>query len=433
MSLKLTTDRELDELEEKRYLTFSQTDALNQLIYRDTKYRSHFPFAYIDKTVDERFVGYAGAICNQDYEDESFDEPFPKDVDIYICANGMKSPYKRDLDNLINIQNLVIDIDYHESELSIDELNEHIEKFEKQLIKKLIVKPNLINRTGRGIHLWYFIEPCHVSLSKICQSVIDMMCIHIDEILQELNETVLKTDKSASLKLNGLFRLPYTYNTKAKRWSECSLLHESLQDINIFRKKLLKKGYHSDYFVELPKKSKKKKQQNKTFPIKYHVSLEPDEKRYIPCLIHRKHFMEYLFQTRDVKEGARNAMIFAMYITLIKLHDTEEAREYCRNINDTFDKPLKSCELNALFKCADKNRYNYTVEKFLDLINATKEEKAYYHKLNLKKQRQKERQENKEQRNRKVKELYEEGYTIVAISKELTLSRPTIYKILKSE
>ena len=144
MSLKITTDRKLDEYDEMRHINCSQSEILYNLIWRDNKYRSYFPFAYIDRTINERFVGYAGSICNQDYEDTSFDDTFPQDVDIYMCANGMKSGHKRTLDNLINIQNLVIDIDSHESNLSIDELNEHIVKFEKELKKRLIVKPNLI-------------------------------------------------------------------------------------------------------------------------------------------------------------------------------------------------------------------------------------------------------------------------------------------------
>ena len=59
----------------------------------------------------------------------------------------MKTPYRRGIDNLINIQNLVIDIDSHDSTLTIDELNKHIEAFEKKLAKKLIVKPITMERT----------------------------------------------------------------------------------------------------------------------------------------------------------------------------------------------------------------------------------------------------------------------------------------------
>ena len=177
MSLQIKTDRKLDEFEEMRDLNCEQIEHLIFLIYR-SNYCSFFPFAYRDKTEGERFVGYAGAICSQDSTDDSFDNPFPKDVDIYICPNGMKSPYKRTMDGLINIQNLVIDIDSHQSTKTIAELNEHIKRFESRLIDKLIIKPNYINRTGRGLQLWFCIEPCHIALNKICMSVIDMLCNH---------------------------------------------------------------------------------------------------------------------------------------------------------------------------------------------------------------------------------------------------------------
>ena len=86
--ITLETDRELDEFDEKRHLTYTQWKHLFYMIYRETKYHSYFPLAYNDKTVGERFVGYAGAICNKDEQYNFFDEPFPQDVDIYICANG---------------------------------------------------------------------------------------------------------------------------------------------------------------------------------------------------------------------------------------------------------------------------------------------------------------------------------------------------------
>ena len=429
--INLETDRKLDEFDEKRHLTCTQIDHLFYMIYRDTEYRSHFPLAYNDKTVNERFVGYAGAIYNKDDDYAFFDEPFPQDVDIYICANGMKTPYRRGIDNLINIQNLVIDIDSHDSALTIDELNEHIEAFEKKLTKKLIVKPNLINRTGRGIHLWYFLEPCHVSLSKICLSVIDMLCTHISEIMAELNETELTIDKASSIKLNGLFRLPYSYNTKAKRWSECTMLHEDLQDINKFRKKLLKKGYKSNYFVDYAGKTKKKSSGKKINAGKYQFSPKINTNDYTPCLIHRKMFLEHLFETRDGKVGSRDLMIFAMYATLIQLFERDDAQARCIELNDFFEEPLSHSKLYEIFKDVDRKRYKFTVHRFLDLINATDEERAWYHKLSVKEERKKARRKAKEERNAKVKELYAQGHSVMAISKEMNLSRPTIYKIIQ--
>jgi hypothetical protein len=430
MSLKLTTDRELDEFEEMRYLSWTEEGALMKLFYRDdSAYTSYFPFAYNDKTLTERFVGYSGAMGNNDIEDHSLDGPFPKDVDIYICANSMKQGFKRTIDNLVNIQNLVIDIDYHEDKMSIDELNEHILEFEEKLLDKLVLKPNLINHTGRGMQLWFCIEPCYVALSKICLSVIDMLCSHIAEIMQELGETVLTIDKATSIKLNGLFRLPYTYNTKAKRWSECSIIHDEYPNVNDLRKKLLSCGYKSDYFVDYSGKTKKKSTKPKIKSGKYKFSDKINTNDYTPCLIHRKMFLEKVIESRGGKTGSRDLLMFALYATVIWLYDEDVAQAYCEDVNRTFAEPLEISKLWEIFRDVDRKRYKFTVKKFLDFINATEDERALY-SMSRRKLQQKERQQKKAERNHKVKELYEQGFSIVAISKEINLSRPTIYKIL---
>lgn len=356
MSLQIKTDRELDEFEEMRELNCEQIEHLIFLIYR-SNYCSFFPFAYRDRTERERFVGYAGAICSQDSTDDSFDNPFPKDVDIYICPNGMKSPYKRTVEGLINIQNLVIDIDSHQSTKTIEELNEHIKRFESRLIDKLIVKPNYINRTGRGLQLWFCIEPCYIALNKICMSVIDMLCNHIEDIMKELKETELSIDKASSLKLNGLFRLPYTYNTKAKRWAEGRLLHEELPNINELKEALKENGCKSRYFGE-----KEQKKTSPTIPRRFQFIPELKDNDYTPCLIHRKKFMEYLFKTRDIQVGSRDIMMFAMYSTVVKLLEKEDAKAYCIELNDTFDEPLRYGELLAIFKEIDKKQHRFTVD-----------------------------------------------------------------------
>ena len=77
--------------------------------------------------------------------------------------------------------------------------------------------------------------------------------------MKELKETELSIDKASSLKLNGLFRLPYTYNTKAKRWAEGRLLHEELPNINELKERLKENNYKSRYFEE--KEQKKQAQQ----------------------------------------------------------------------------------------------------------------------------------------------------------------------------
>ena len=59
-----------------------------------------------------------------------------------------------------------------------------------------------------------------------------MLCKHIEQLMKELDEIELSLDRTASLKLNGLFRLPYTYNTKAKKWSEGRWIHDDYPNVN---------------------------------------------------------------------------------------------------------------------------------------------------------------------------------------------------------
>ena len=84
----------------------------------------------------------------------------------------------------------------------------------------------------------------------------------------------------------------------------------------------------------------------------------------------------------------------------------------------------------AIFKEIDKKQHRFTVEKFFEFVNATKEEKAWFYKATNKEKRREAKREEKAKKYEKIKELHEQGLSIVAISKEMKISCPTIYKIL---
>lgn len=84
----------------------------------------------------------------------------------------------------------------------------------------------------------------------------------------------------------------------------------------------------------------------------------------------------------------------------------------------------------AIFNEIDKKQHRFTVNRFFDFVNATEEEKRWFNKLTIKEERKEEKRKAKEERNNRVRELYEQKIPIVTISKEIGISRPTIYKIL---
>lgn len=130
-------------------------------------------------------------------------------------------------------------------------------------------------------------------------------------------------------------------------------------------------------------------------PRKYRFVPELKDNDYTPCLIHRKKFMEYLFKTRDIQVGSRDIMMFAMYSTVVKLLDSDDAKAYCIELNDTLKEPLRYGELLTIFKEIDKKQHRFTVERFFTFVNATEEEKKWFYKLTRKEEQ---RQRNEMQR-----------------------------------
>ena len=88
MGLKINHEFDIDN---DRGLTLTECDNINFLLYRDNyKYKSFYTLGYRKK--NDKFHGMAGSICSiYDEEDDVLDE-LPKDYDIYICPNGMKTP-----------------------------------------------------------------------------------------------------------------------------------------------------------------------------------------------------------------------------------------------------------------------------------------------------------------------------------------------------
>lgn len=410
---------------ETRGLTITEYEHLCFLLYR-SEYKSFNVVSMIDKTGDEdKFVGHAGVICSQDYDKAIELDDFTINADLYICPNGSAVPHTRKSEYIVNIQNFVIDIDAHNSTLTTEELNEHINEFETKLLDGLIVKPNYINHTGRGLHLWYCFQPCYKTMKKIVDSTIDMTIQHIKELMNE--EEILQLDSPSSFKLNGLFRIPYSYNTKAKMWSFGNMIHDELPNINDIRNTLKQAGYKSNYFEDKKQKSNyNPKKIRKTIPI-------GEVEDYKPCLIKREKFMYHIIQERQIQEGQRDIVLFAMYSVLSKLYNKEDARELLERINSNFTKPLNEAEVISICCEIERKNHKFTNERFLHFVQATEEERAWFDKCKNRKRDvvAKQKRDAKQERNEKILQCHIYGMNITEISKMFNVSRPTVYSVLQ--
>ena len=443
MGLKI----EINPNDEVRGMTISELDNVLFLLTRETEFTSYFIYSCTDKRKDEKAkMKYAGACKNTDF-DEGLADDLPENVDIYICPNGMVLPSRRRRRDLISIQNLVIDIDAHNADMTIEELNNHINNFKKQLMEKLNIKPNFIHHTGRGLHLWYCIEPLHESLDYAALAVIDMLCKHITEIMEELEENILEIDKKATMNLNGIFRLPYTYNTKAKKWSTGELIHETIPHVNQLKDKLIGLGFNSEHwktkkqkdyeksksiyqtYKAAEEKKKKEEQNEKLKTIWAQKRIDDMQKDYLPCINHRLNFLDYLLRNEHIKDGRRHNTMLVLGATLIRKYDSATTWQMLYNYNKMIDPPLTIRELNDICKEVEKKTHKFKTETFLCYIKPTSEElKEFYKNTKTKKQR---KREAKKEKYKKVVELFLDGESKSAIARKLNLSRPTVIKIIR--
>lgn len=443
MGLKL----EIYESDKTRGMTLKELDNVNFLLTRETEYESYYIYSYRERrNGEDKFIGYAGACLNSEFDD-ALAEDFPEGVDVYICPNGTKTPYRRTKEQLVNIQNLVIDIDAHDEELSTEELNKHINKFSEQLLSELEIKPNFINYTGRGIHLWYCIEPLHASLDYAALAVSDMICQIISKFIEETDEQILKIDKKVSMSLCGIIRLPYTYNTSAKMWSYGELIHEEIPHINQLKDKLTEMGYTSEHWKSKKTINQEKYQLKKKTFIDYAKKQEYIQKRiedqgkdYTNCINHRLKFLHKLITEGKVFDGRRHQLMLALCATLIRKFNNDETWELLNEYNYMITPPLTQTELSDMYKQVIKKTHKFKNQTFLNFVNASEEEIAEFcngKKSKTKKPKQRKinkrqlARDAKKEKYQKVLELYNQGMKKIDISKTMKISRTTIDKIIR--
>ena len=142
-----------------------------------------------------------------------------QNMDYYITANSVCG-VRRVTDDVFGLHNIVIDIDCHAEENSPALTAAFIWRCTRDLWNTgLCPEPNSIVLSGRGVQLWWALAPASAKIQywyKRMQAwLIDALQGVLDENPEELGE--LSIDRSASIRLAGLFRLPFTYNTKTGR------------------------------------------------------------------------------------------------------------------------------------------------------------------------------------------------------------------------
>ena len=361
-------------------------------------------------------------------------------LDYYITANTV-SGTSRTMDGLFGLQNIVIDVDCHTAGRNTAAL---VQAFLWRAERDLwsggdVPRPNSVVKSGRGVQLWWALQPCHASCVFYYNQIKTGLMDHIENLLSEYAEELdgLAVDRTASSNAVGYYRLPCTYNTAAKSYGTLQVLHKERYDTQEL----------AGYIQPLPRP--------KT-PVRAsvgHLEGIPMQSGDL-IVLHNAHStganrvmqLIKLRNLRDNEIGAetRNNLCFAVYNALRMSFDHEEAMRRLHAYNRGFKEPMTEAELEAtVCSAARKGGYKYTNAKLIELLSVTPEEQdaiglhpftGVYKPWNHAKPnatRDAVRKARRNGRDGQIISMHRQGISQAETARELKISRNTVAKVLK--
>lgn len=373
------------------------------------------------------------------------------DKDVYITPNTTYIPF-RQVQNIRQFRALFIDIDNLEN----DKLAACYRIFE-MAEEKSIPKPTMIVDSGRGIHLYWRIVNAPFQALNTWQALEDYLYYKLKPFGADLKATdgarVLRLPATINSRNNSMCRVIYVDDKVT--YSMYDLKKDFLRYDKLEGKQLQ---------FQQTKKNSKEVVKNKFFNS-YNLHITRANDLLTLCKL----------RNYDV-EGYRNMILHCYaYWKGIYIRDFNELETIVFDLNNSFKKPLKENEVNAILKCIpkaiekfinyeqglnagkvkrvskgmrDKEGYWYRNETLIERLNITIEEQLHMDTIislrvkydrNNKNRREARRNENgltsREQKKfdliNKVKELKLQGLKQKDIALKLGITKGTVSKYLK--
>lgn len=387
-------------------------------------------------------------------------------ADFYITPNMSKRDDTKKT-SAFAYCNIVIDIDWHDTpkELSQEDFQELCEKLKNNFLHFMPTEllPNVLNKTGRGLQLWWRHEACYISLEWLVKMTTECIKRIVNDFLTEYPELeFFKVDDCIQTSPLHLVRLPYSFNTKGDVWSEVTLLHKNVPNINELYN--LFKAASDRYELTPPKREwvdYKKINAEKKAKALLRKQKSSETNRKVPKgyeneLRYRCDLIEYIVKNTINHVGYRNKLIYNYLYAAVQYNAFDVAVNKTFALNEKFSEPLKGYEITAVVNSLSNSEFfkkeqpyqilrRYKRETWTGFLKTVPNFDALYKsysemKRALIKERKKERKHNvavchwceKAKRNEKIREMARKGCTQRDIAAAMNLCRKTVGSIIRN-
>ncbi|MEL5898037.1 DNA-binding response regulator [Clostridium sporogenes] len=378
-------------------------------------------------------------------------------VNVYISPNSFYKPIRR-IENVRKLNSLYIDLDYYTLDkfknLNVDQI---LWNLEKDYFKSKVPEANFIVITGRGLAIYWLIEPVPYKALPLWNAVQKNFL----NKLKGIGADEKSIDAARVMRLSGSVNQKNGHAVdllfyKGDRYSLRDIQENYLPDLTPY----VKNPYH-----------KAKGRRKKVVNLFNLYSLHYARLRDLVKLMELREGMCRMEDGSLKATGQREFMCFLYrYWSCCYEGDTENALQSTLDFNKQFKEPLNISEVERATRSAEKaykewkkdcptgtysrGGYNYKNKTLIKLLNITEEEmkvletiidnkevKRRDNEKNKARQKAKRRNENgltKRQQEKldkisKVKELYSKGLTQKEIANKLGITDRYVRKILNKK
>ena len=267
---------------------------------------------------------------------------FEKKQDIYYTPNTFNSPIKRDKEHLWQLNSFYIDIDHKKGTTPID-VYEVVGAIIQLVENKKIPEPTEFVNSGRGIHVYWSIENCHIMLLDLWEKIEQYLLQQFKTLEDSINNIKIDTrvvDPTRLLRLKG--------TTNSRSNTSCYSMQK--KEENIYNILDLKKQY-------IKSKNKKKKREYKE------LIFLPTKNLYTLNSSRVQDFKEIVRLRHGNVVGYRNTliMLYSYHYRLFNDITVNELIEEVKSFNKSFNKPYNTKQLISVCRSVNK-----TVKHFIE-------------------------------------------------------------------
>lgn len=275
----------------------------------------------------------------------------------YLSANSSSVETFQE-DNMLP-RSIVLDIDCHEDDcpsyLRDAEIDEFLFLLTNEKFEGAFSQPNAVVKTGRGIHLWWFLAPCKADRERkqLWKNTATGLAKDLSAELSAFGN--LELDLQASTNFMGDFRIPGTFNPKSGTVSQVLMLNTEVYQLEVIA------SQYPVIHTAIPADSA-------SFSLPDPVSQSWTENMLSA--------IEKLRAARNAKQGCemRNNYCFVYYCLLSSIYSDEyECDKRMERFNQGFLQPMSPSELRSTLCSAKRKHYRMylsSIRKYLHITDS---------------------------------------------------------------